>query len=191
MARTTWEGSGLDWDVEGFEGRKITPFEVLALVLAEKDEDAGPACSNMEHNIFKNNTAFPSAAPVFKMILSMLPLTTGAGRARSLQMLELILFCKGPQSAPGVVEECQAELRLAAWFLFYGIQLDGPELIWIYCDLIQLLGNAFPELRPECEFCLRRVQEHEIPAAEKLSLETVDGLQKMFAAGTLWPRDLH
>ena len=189
VTETTWEGRGFNWDVDGFDGRKITPFEVLALVLAEKESDAEPAYRNMENNIFKNNTAFSSAVPVFKMILSMLPMTKGAGRALSLEMLELILFCKGPQSIPGVVEQCEQELRLAAWFLFHGIQFDNPELIWIYSDLIRLLGDAFPDLRPKCRFYLRNVLEREIPGTATLSSDTVDGLRTMFADGTLWPAE--
>ena len=191
MAKTTWEMDGFDWDLEGYEGRKISGPEVLSLLLAVKEEDAMWPYWRMEHNIFKNNTAFPSAVPVFKMILSMLPMTQGAGRRYSLETLELILFCEGQQSSPGVVEECQRELRMAAWFLFHGIQFDDPELVWLYCDLIRLLGMAFDDLQPKCEFYLRGVLNREIPADAELSVRRVDGIRARLEADNLWPRDLH
>jgi hypothetical protein len=40
MAKTTWEMDGFDWDVEGYEGRKIAGLDVLSLVPVVKEEDA-------------------------------------------------------------------------------------------------------------------------------------------------------
>jgi len=163
-----WETLLLDWDAAaGVDGTPISPEVVLDLLSATSDTAATLAYWKLDGLVCANGITYTAALPATRMILSTLPMCPLPARRRSLELLGQIATGESHVGSPDIVQQCVAELRYAAWYLLHGLQFDRAELVWLYVDLIGVLGEEFPAFRERAQTYLERVLTRDLSTSDR------------------------
>ena len=167
MRTSCWEAFLLDWNPAGVDGSRIGPDEVMELLSATSEDAATRAYWRLDGVVCANGITYGVALPVTQMILATLPSCSFPARRRALELLGQIAVGEPDAASPDVVLECGAELRQSAWYLIHGLQFDSLELVWLYVDLVGVLGEAYADFNERARKYLERVLSRDLPASDR------------------------
>lgn len=145
MRELTWEMLNLSWDDAGPDGARSSPQDVAKLIFSKNENDAYLAYFDVEETLKLDGLVYPSALPVVKTILAMLP---GCGDAARLKCLELLASIGVSEPAPGTpdtVDACLCEMKKSIWYFIYGLQFLDIKYIDSFVDVLYCVGAKFSD----------------------------------------------
>ena len=158
-----WEVSLLDWNSKGVDGSSVDPEQVISLLNASTEEEATTAYWKLDGVICKNGIAYGAALNVVQTILGNLPNCSSHSKLRCLELLGQVSVCEPDSEYPDIVSECLEEMKQYSWSLLHGLQFDLPENVWLYVDLVGVLGERFVDFKGKAISYLECVLSRGLP----------------------------
>ncbi len=166
MLMLPWENAQLDWSETGVDGARVTFEDVMGLIMASSEAEANQAYWRLDGVVCLNKMLFPAAENSLKLILAGLPLSKIHARQRCLELLGQIAAAESQIESEEIRGRCLTELRDASWMFFNGLQYDPEDMVWLYVDIIGILGTEYPDLRQRAKIYLREAAKRAIPSQD-------------------------